>query len=114
MLLKGPDTRGNFELAEAVDVNLGLQPDSLKITIPIGFKTDFASIPWFAQGIVRKFGAFNAAAVIHDYLYDTRLVDRPVADAIFLQEMKRAKVHWLKSRAMYWAVSIFGRKWYDT
>lgn len=36
--------------------------------VPKGFKTDFESIPWWAQWLVPRAGRSLRASVIHDYL----------------------------------------------
>ncbi len=41
---------------------------SVRITVPAGAVTDFASIPRFARMLIPKLGRYNKAAVIHDYL----------------------------------------------
>ena len=58
------------------------------ILVPKGFITDFASVPrmpilfWLAGDKAR------AAAIIHDYLYWSGLVDRATADRIFREAMQ--------------------------
>lgn len=39
------------------------------IVIPKGFKTDFSSVPEFLWGILKPFGDFILAPIVHDYLY---------------------------------------------
>lgn len=53
------------------------------VTVPAGFITDFASVPRLPIAYLLTGGAANAAAVIHDWLYTTREVDRATADAVF-------------------------------
>jgi len=53
-------------------------------------------------------GLYTPAAVIHDWLYKTHLVNRAEADRIFLEIMERDGVPRWKRLAMYWAVRIFG------
>jgi Protein of unknown function (DUF1353) len=36
-------------------------------TVPIGFRTDFASVPRAAVWLVPRFGVYTYAAVLHDY-----------------------------------------------
>lgn len=40
-----------------------------RITVPVGFKTDMASIPKLLWNVLPPIGKYDAAAVIHDYLY---------------------------------------------
>ena len=43
--------------------------DGDKVTVPVGFVTDFATIPKFLWPIYPPTGLYGKAAVIHDYLY---------------------------------------------
>lgn len=101
-----------------------------RVTIPKGFKTDFASVPQLFWSIVPPMGKYFVAAVLHDYFYrmpgartveiyfsilpksgsvlQTIHVTREIADTIFLEEMRDAKVSWWKRRMMYRAVRIGG------
>jgi hypothetical protein len=79
-----------------------------KITVPAGFKTDFASVPRLFWRIIPPWGRYSAAAVVHDYLYETNSVDRAEADQIFLELMKRLGVPLWKRQLMYRAVRIGG------
>jgi len=38
------------------------------IVVPIGFVTDFATVPRFLQWLFRPYGPYTRAAVLHDYL----------------------------------------------
>jgi hypothetical protein len=62
------------------------------ITVPDGFESDFASVPWAARRLVPSFGPWAKAAVLHDYLYVTRGEDgkwtRKQADDMFLEAME--------------------------
>jgi Protein of unknown function (DUF1353) len=61
----------------------------LTITVPKGFQTDLASVPrlpvvfWLTGDCARE------AAVVHDYLYQSHMVDRAMADAV-LREASQA------------------------
>jgi len=58
------------------------------IIVPVGFRTDFASVPrlplaWWLVG-----GSAQSAAVVHDYLYQGHLaLTRRQADAVFYEAM---------------------------
>jgi hypothetical protein len=63
-----------------------------RVTVPIGFCTDLASIPQLVQNVVPKEGKYNAPAVIHDFLYGYGAVNgKPIswsdADAVLLEAM---------------------------
>ena len=87
------------------------------IKVPIGFVTDFASIPRFARIIIPKLGKQNKAAVLHDYLYQhhqltikgLRLtVSRKEADITFLDSMEALGVAKWKRLIMFICVRAFG------
>lgn len=71
------------------------------VVVPIGFETDFASVPrlplmfWLLGDRARK------AAVVHDYLYRTEKFSRRVADATFY-EAARAEGVDLPSSFLFW------------
>lgn len=52
------------------------------ITVPAGYETDLASVPRLPFVYWLTGGTSNEAAVVHDYLYSTHLVDRKTADAV--------------------------------
>lgn len=52
------------------------------ITVPIGFQTDFASVPRLPLIFMLCGDTSNEAACVHDYLYSSHLVDRAIADEV--------------------------------
>jgi hypothetical protein len=99
-----------FILQAAIQWEIGEIGSGIFYTVPVGFKTDLASIPWFAQWYIKKFGKHNLAAVLHDYLYSVSYnrKDRVKADKIFYQALLSCNVTARKARLMYIAVRIFG------
>jgi hypothetical protein len=85
------------------------------ITVPKDFAYDMASIPrllWFI--IPRDDRRIARAATIHDYLYATQSLPRAMADAIFMETMKQDGMPYIKRKACYLAVRLFGSHAYDT
>lgn len=84
------------------------------IVIPEGFETDFASIPTFFQNLIKVNGKHRLAALLHDYLYSVggdigfNKLTRKQCDTLFLEEMQKANVKWVKRKVMYRIVRIFG------
>lgn len=83
------------------------------ITVPAGFVTDFASVPripvaWYVAG-----GEGNKAAVVHDYLYTSHLVERPIADAVFEEALAATGQPWWRRKLMWAGVRLFGGTPYD-
>jgi hypothetical protein len=52
------------------------------ITVPFGFQTDLASVPRLPLVYDLCGDTASQAAIVHDYLYSTHLVDRATADAV--------------------------------
>ena len=79
-------------------------------TVPAGFETDFASIPkpLLALPFIRWRDKFNKAAVVHDWLYHTKEVDRKTADQIFLEALLVLGIPRWKAYLFYAAVRLFG------
>ena len=85
------------------------------ITVPKGFITDLASIPWIAQIIIPKIGKQNRSSIIHDYLYETgningKKITQKIADKIYLGLMRSRKVSKWNAKTQYRALRMFG--WY--
>lgn len=82
------------------------------ITVEAGFVSDFASVPWVFTRVCPRFGPYNAAAVVHDWLYQHPAIGgtqigRPTADRVFLAMMlSLPKVPRWKARLMYMAVRL--------
>lgn len=89
----------------------------IPLTVPAGFVTDFASVPWPFWSFIRPWGKWGKAAVLHDFMYQTKEWGngsdfgdwaRYVADNVFLEAMKELGVAPWRRRLMYWGVRAFG------
>lgn len=81
-----------------------------EISVPVGFETDFASIPWFLQSLIQVNGQHIHAAVIHDYLCihkDEELMTQKIADNVFLECMEVLGVRVTQRTAMFWGVRAY-------
>ena len=76
-------------------------------SVPAGVDTDFASIPRAFRRVLSRTGKHDKAAVLHDYLCESKIVPRKEADKVFLEAMKHLKVNWLKRRLMYTGVRSY-------
>jgi len=80
--------------------------------IPQGFVTDFASVPRIPF-VFELFGdTIHAPATVHDWLYRTGNETRKVADAILREASLSINAPAWKVNAIYYAVRIFGAKYY--
>jgi hypothetical protein len=84
--------------------------DGTVIEMPIGARTDFASIPRIFWNILPPWGKYGKAAVIHDWLYKTGVFDRKKCDVIFLEAMNVLGVNYITRYTMYYGVRAGG--WY--
>lgn len=57
-------------------------PNLPSLDVPTGFVTDLTSVPRVFWSLLRPDGDYVYAAILHDYLYWTQMVDRATADTI--------------------------------
>jgi hypothetical protein len=88
------------------------QPGS-RVDVPVGFVTDFASIPRPFWSLVRPDGDYAYAAVFHDYLYWFQERTRPEADEVFRLAMKDFNIGEATISIIYNAVRSFGQPAWD-
>jgi len=88
--------------------------EKLVFFVPDQFITDFASVPRIFWSLIPPAtGRHAKAAVLHDWLYYTALVDKDTADKIFYRLMLEIGVPKVKALTMYLAVKYFGfEAWY--
>lgn len=82
-----------------------------EITVPVGFVTDFASVPRIPLAFALFGNRGHAAAVVHDWLYQTHPEGMSKADAdyVFYEALRAEGLkHW-RAEMMYLAVKFCGR-----
>jgi hypothetical protein len=77
-------------------------------TVPAGFQTDLASVPRLPLVFLLAGDCAREAAVVHDYLYSTHLVDRATADAVLREASAVTGVPAWRRTLMYWGVRMGG------
>ena len=80
----------------------------LRVCVPDGFVTDFASVPRLPLVYLLAGGTGNAAAVIHDYEYQTHETSKEAADDLFREALGVLGEPRWRRLLMYWAVRWFG------
>lgn len=82
------------------------------IEVPVGFVTDFASVPRipFVFDLCGDRG--NLASTVHDYLYSVRKYPRKQCDQVFRVALVEQGVKPWIARLMYWGVRLFGGSHY--
>jgi hypothetical protein len=95
-----------FELAE----RFRYRSSRGEITVPVGFRTDGASVPRVFWNLFSPFGDYFGAAVVHDFLYSphNRRFSRTECDALFLEAMFNLGVGWFTRGLIYRAVRLGG------
>ena len=83
-----------------------------RIRVKKSFDFDGASIPqslWSVYGNPLT-GKYRIAALVHDVLYASQVLEKSICDSIFLELMKTHGVGYVKRYSMYNAVKVFGFK----
>lgn len=73
-------------------------------TVPAGFITDLASVPRIFTWLIPNYGKYTKAAVLHDYLCATKVINRSDADGLFRRTMRELGVPFLQRWVMWAAV----------
>lgn len=80
------------------------------ITVPVGFYTDFASVPRIGIIYAMLGDCAHEPAVIHDWLYYSAITDRKTADNVLLEAMTAMNLPAWRRWPIYWGVRAGG--WY--
>lgn len=122
-MIKFDTTTPNFQLTDRVEGGravwrlldpIGIsvvKPDlvagvSEYLTIPSGFETDGASIPFWARWKFDPWGRVGLSAVLHDYLLTLPDVAKWDADLAFLHALRSQGLPALMSTLFYFAVRL--------
>ncbi|HEY0636872.1 MAG TPA: DUF1353 domain-containing protein [Pseudonocardiaceae bacterium] len=77
-----------------------------RFEVPAGTGTDFASVPRPFVWFLPRYGRYTMAAILHDHLCVTGIVDRADADGVFRQAMRTLGVPFLRRWIMWAAVRL--------
>jgi len=86
--------------------NLRYQAQHEEVVVEPGFKTDFASVPFFLTWLVPKSGRYTRAAVVHDFLCRKQGFPRNDADGVFRRAMGELGVPTIRRYVMWGTVRI--------
>ena len=89
------------------EYHVGSEDSNEVIKVPIGFITDFATVPRLFWIVLPPDGKYTQAAVLHDYLYYIGVYDRKKSDLIFLEAMGVLEVPDWKKYLMYYGVRVW-------
>ncbi len=79
-------------------------------TVPVGFFTDFASVPRLGIIYAMLGDTAHEPACVHDWLYYSAILSRYMADAVLLEAMNVIGLPWWRRWPIYWGVRLGG--WY--
>jgi hypothetical protein len=95
---------------------IGMLGSGIAVHVPVGYRTDLASVPWWIRWLLPPNGKYGKAAVIHDYICSYRTVNvnginvyvtRKQGDMIFLEAMGVLKVPAWQKWSMFCAVRAY-------
>jgi len=77
------------------------------VTVPVGFDTDYSSIPWGLRNLMGRFDKHDIAGVVHDYLYRIQY-PKPLADRAWRLLARAGKTHVNAAQGFfgYWGLRI--------
>lgn len=78
-----------------------------EIWVPSGYRTDFATIPWFAQSLIQVNNETIHPAIIHDFLCDTDQFNQRTIDLVFLEALDVVNARATKRFTMFAMVRAF-------
>ena len=80
-----------------------------RFVVPVGFRTDFASVPSLFVWLIPRYGRYTKSAILHDYLCTEAHAgrfDRDDADGIFRRTMRELGVSFVRRWIMWGAVAL--------
>ena len=78
-----------------------------RIQVPVGFITDFASVPRVFWRVLPP-DDYGPAAVVHDWAYRSHALTRLVADQVYREALAVLEAPRWKQWVMYWGVRVGG------
>ena len=98
----------SWVLRESFGYDVDREGSGDTVDVPVGFVTDFASIPRPLWWLFPTWGRYGNAAVIHDFCYWDQGRSRSESDRIFLQAMEVLRVRWVTRHLLHVNVRLFG------
>lgn len=93
-----------FKLIEDWPVKI----EDFTVVVHAGFETDLASVPRVPVVYLLVGSRGHHAAILHDYLYSSKLVTRAEADAIYFEALRASGVNYILASMMYAGVRAGG------
>ncbi len=102
-----------YRLTRDLIWEIGFKGSNNKILIPLGFLTDFLSIPFPFTEFVNNDGPYAAAGALHDFLYNRKLFDRKECDQQLYDALIALKCRKIYAKLVWMTVRLFGAKYYN-
>lgn len=103
-----------FEVAEEFEF-YSKEKKGLTVTVPVGYRSNFASVPRMFWNYLPPVGRYSKACVVHDWLIDSKesndLTIREINE-IFFECMSVLKVNVIFKYVMYGAVELYWEIFY--
>jgi uncharacterized membrane protein len=77
-------------------------------TVPVGFFTDFASVPRLGIVYAMLGDRAHQPAVVHDWLYYAAITTREMADDVLMEAMTALALPWWQRYPIWWGVRAGG------
>lgn len=78
------------------------------ITVPVGFYTDFASVPRLGIVYAMLGDRAHEPAVVHDWLYYAAITTRDMADDVLMEAMNVLGLPFWQRYPIWWGVRLGG------
>lgn len=105
LIVEIPNSANTFILAKRYEF-VGIDGETM--AIPLGFETDFASIPRPLLWLFNRNGLSRKASVIHDFLYCNQLRTRQWCDHVFYEALIELGMARWKARLYFAGVRAGG------
>jgi hypothetical protein len=103
--------KNKWKNLEQFEYHIGTYPSEEIIGVPVGYITNFASVPRIFWALISPIDRHAKAAVIHDYLYDfPGSYNRKKCDEIFLESLIVLDIKPWKKYSLFYGVRLFS--WY--
>lgn len=111
-LSSGPDDI-LFELYCDVDLEFSFRNKLYKVTIPKGFRTNFASVPKKFRNVISNVSMFNKCYLLHDYIYSKDCLlsfSKSDADVMLRRNLEDFGMDFVDRWTVYFSVKYFAKK----
>lgn len=107
-----------FVVREEVDIFWDEGPATKFVTIPVGFTTDFGSVPQVGRAVIANVSCYDPAYILHDWMFSTLYVGPEVsfhgANTLLRRNLGDLGMPAWQRFLVYWAVELGGKSHWRT